>query len=105
MAYRDWTIEDWRHIIWTNESYIGLNGKGGRVWITRHAGEEFHEDCLVPQFENKNSVIIWGGIYRSNRGCVSLVIFWQKGNINAQTYFEHVIHPVLYFFWYEESQQ
>lgn len=108
MAHRDWTLEDWRHIIWTDESYIRLNGKGGRVWITRHVGEEFHEDCLVPKFQNKNSVMIWGGICGANGGCVTPVVVWQKqdwGNINAQTYCEHVIRPVLYPFWYEKSQQ
>lgn len=107
LAHENWTIEDWRRIIWTDESYIRLNGKGGRVWVTRHAKEEYHEDCLVPKFENKNSVMIWGGICGANGGTVSPVIVWKKqdwGNINSATYCEHVIRPVLYPYWYDESQ-
>ena len=64
----------------------------------QHAGEDFYEDYLVPKFENKNSVMIWHRICRSTGGCVSLIIVWQThdwGNINAQTYCEHVIYAVL----------
>jgi len=56
----------------------------------------------------KNSVMIWGGICGSNGGRVTPVVVWQKegwGNINSQTYCEHVIRPVLYPFWYDESQE
>lgn len=108
MHYQHWTIEDWRHVIWTDESYIRLNGKGGRVWVTRHSGEEYHEDCLVPKFDNKNSVMIWGGICGANGGTVSPVIVWEKnnwGNINSETYCDHVIRPVLYPYWYNQSQE
>ena len=108
LAHEHWTIEDWRRVIWTNESYIRLNGKGGRVWVTRHAQEEFHEDCLVPKFQNKNSVMIWGAICGASGGTTSPVVVWQKqdwGNINAQTYCEHVISPVLYPYWYDVSQE
>ena len=61
-------MEDWRNIIWTDESYIRLNGKGGQVWVTRQADEEYHEDCLVPRFYKKNSVMIWGGICGAGGG-------------------------------------
>ena len=108
LAHEDWKIEEWRRIVWTDELYIHLNGKGGKVWIIRHMEEEFHEDCLVLKFQNKNSVMIWGAICGGSQRTVSPVVIWQKkdwGNINSQTYCQHVMRPVLYPFWYKMSQE
>ena len=44
------------------------------MWIIHHARERFHEYCLDPKFQNKNSVMIWGGICGSNGGCVTPVV-------------------------------
>ena len=105
-AHQHWTVEDWRHVIWTDESYVRTTGLGGRVWVTRLSTEEYYEDCLVPKFEKKNSVMIWGAICGSNGGTKSPVVIWQRddwGNINAGTYIKHVVHPILYPYWYECS--
>ena len=48
--------------------------------------------------------MIWGVRSGSNGGTISPVVIWQRdgrGNINAWTYIEDVVRPVLYPYWYE----
>ena len=42
LEHKHWTIDDWSQLIWTDESYVCLNGRGGRVYITRTPYEEYH---------------------------------------------------------------
>ena len=36
LDHKDWTLEDWKRVIWTNETAIVLNHRRGgyRVWRT-----------------------------------------------------------------------
>ncbi|KAH0604922.1 uncharacterized protein H6S33_006590 [Morchella sextelata] len=58
LAHRHWTVQDWRRVIWTDESYIWLGGKRGRVYVTRAVEEVWLEDCLAPKFSKQDSVMI-----------------------------------------------
>jgi hypothetical protein len=103
-THRDWTISDWRHVIWTDECYVWLSGYTGRVYVTRAAGEELFDDCLVPTYAKRSSVMVWGGILGLNGKKV--LVLWERddwGTIRATTYIDHVLVPVIWPFWYWES--
>ncbi|KAF8464650.1 hypothetical protein BDZ91DRAFT_729538 [Kalaharituber pfeilii] len=90
MAHLDWTIEMWREVLWMDESYIQLNGRAGRVWVTQQSNEEYCEDCLVPKFDNnKRSVMVWGALCGAAGGSTSEVVVWQNkdwGNVTSESY-------------------
>src|SRR6185437_11415215 len=46
-AHRDWTIEDWKHVLWSDESSIQL-WSNSRVSVRRRDGESLRADCMVP---------------------------------------------------------
>ena len=60
--YADWTQADWHKVIWSDESTFNVGGlsSSGKVWVTRQAGEEDLEDCLVPKFPKLQTVVVWG---------------------------------------------
>lgn len=106
LAHRHWTVADWRRVIWTDESYIWLGGKRGKVYITRAAEEVWLEDCLVPKFSKQDSIMIWGGIL--GLGGKKAMVIWERedwGTITAKTYVDHVLVPVIWPMWYWESVQ
>ena len=78
MALRQ--VDDWRKVIWTDESYIWIGGLRGKVYVTRAAGEQYKNDCLLPTFKKEfpTSIMIWGGIC-GDRGQKVLVL-WNKGS-------------------------
>lgn len=103
-AHRHWTVDDWRRVVWTDESYIWLGGARGNVWITRRPGEDYLESCIAPTFKKQNSVMIWGGIIGGKK---APLVLWDRdnwGTISAVTYIENVLQPVLWPFWYWENQ-
>ena len=103
LAHRDWTSNDWRRVIWTDECYIWLSGTQNRTWVTRRPGEEFNDDCLVPKFPQKNSIMIWGGILGGKK---TPLVLWDRdnwGTITAQSYVTNVLIPTLQPFWEQEN--
>jgi hypothetical protein len=61
-AHLHWTEDDWKNVIWTDESSFetGKHSRLIRVW--RQAYERYSMDCLVPTFKSgRISVMVWGG--------------------------------------------
>jgi transposase len=56
---RSWTVEDWKKIIWSDESTFSQFRKSGwgRVW--REPQEEFHEDCIASTVKHSPSIMFW----------------------------------------------
>ena len=52
---KDFTLEDWKRVIWSNETKINHLGSDGRVWVYKDVGEESN-DRLV-----KSTVKFGGG--------------------------------------------
>ena len=97
-------MRQWRRVIWTDECYIWLGKRPGRVYITRRAGEEYLDDCLVPKFDKKDSVMVWGGIL--GEGGKKVLVIWERddwGTISASTYINNILIPTLQPFWWRES--
>lgn len=60
-AHKHWSIEDWKKVIWTDESVfeLGKNSRQIRVW--RRVHERYHSNCLAPSFKSgRTSVMVWG---------------------------------------------
>lgn len=81
--HRDWTYDQWRRIIWSDECSVEL-GKGKRnqwVWRLNHFTEKWKKKNIVPYTKGKGMSImiweaIWGGdyteIYQMSRDEASL---------------------------------
>ena len=60
-AYKDWTVEDWKRVVWSDETKINCLGSDGCKWVWKRPGEGL-SDRLVEgtvKFEG-GSVMIWG---------------------------------------------
>ena len=94
LEHRHWTVLDWMNIYWTDECYF-RTGANGKVYVTRTQDEEFEDDALVPAFQNKTSIMVWGGFQGSVK---SRLVVWQKddwGSIDAESYIDHILMSVV----------
>jgi transposase len=86
--HQDWTVEDWRKVIWCDESTfeIGKNSRQVRVWRT--VDEKYSDSCLAPSFKSgRSSLMIWGAICGS---CKSELAFMDRGRRTAVDYVDMV---------------
>ena len=96
---RQWTVEQWKQVLWSDESRFTLYRSDGRVWVWRLPGERLLPECIVPTVKfGGGGVMVWG--YLSWCGTGPLVAI--PGRLNAETYStildDHVL-PTLWQFY------
>ena len=55
-----WTLEQWKKILWSDESRVALDGPDGGAKIWRRKHEVMHPDCLSPTAQHTAGVMVWG---------------------------------------------
>ncbi|GFV68805.1 transposable element Tcb2 transposase [Trichonephila clavipes] len=56
-----WTVDDWKHIAWTDESRLQLNRADGRVRVWRQPDEPMEPICQKGTVQaGGGSVMVWG---------------------------------------------
>uniref|UniRef100_A0A3B5RET6 Tc1-like transposase DDE domain-containing protein n=1 Tax=Xiphophorus maculatus TaxID=8083 RepID=A0A3B5RET6_XIPMA len=71
--HKDWTLEEWKRVMWSDESRFTLFQSDGRIRVRREAGEVMHPSCLVPTVQAcGGSAMIWGCCSWSGQGSATL---------------------------------
>lgn len=59
--HREWTLEHWQNVLWTDESKFEVFGQRRRVFVRRSVQEKMLPECLVPTINHGGgSVLVWG---------------------------------------------
>ena len=68
-AHKDWTVEDWKRVIWSDETKINHLGSDGKKWVWKKPGEGL-TDRLVQGTVNfgGGSLMIWGCMFWEGPG-------------------------------------
>ena len=88
------TAQDWSRIIFTDECYVWVNDKCGRVFVTRQKDERSLDECLVPAFKQSNvRVMFWGGVAEGRKGPLIVMKYpgGKGGRMNSKCYQEQVL--------------
>ncbi|KAK3895855.1 hypothetical protein Pcinc_000469 [Petrolisthes cinctipes] len=90
--YSSWTLDDWRRVLWTDESTFCVSeSKGKKVWRVRDS------DPCNPKFTRKTvkhpaSLMVWGEF--SYGGSADLIIF-PKGQTVTKVVYLHLLENKL----------
>jgi hypothetical protein len=64
--HRHWTEEDWKKVLWTDESKFEVFGSQRRTFMRRRKNEKMLEECLTPSVKHGGgTVVAWvcfGGV-------------------------------------------
>lgn len=59
--YLYWTVEDWKRVIWSDETKINRMGSDGKKWAWKKRGEHLSERLVQPTVKHGGgSLMLWG---------------------------------------------
>ena len=81
--HRHWTEEDWKKVLWTDESKFEVFGSQRRTFVRRRTNEKMLEECLTPSVKHGGgNVMVWGCFGAGKVGDLYRV----KGILNKEGY-------------------
>lgn len=57
--HQSWTLNDWKKVLWSDESRFNLHANDGRRLVRRREGESLHPDCIERTSKHPTSVMVW----------------------------------------------
>lgn len=87
----NWTIDEWKNVVFSDESKFNLIGPDGNHPVRRQAGERYFSDCIQSTVKHSASVTVWGCI--TAKGVGRLIIL--EGYVNAEKYREIIDDGVI----------
>ena len=59
--HKNWSIDDWNRVLWTDESKFEVFGSKRRTFVRRRSNEKMLDACLTPSVKHGGgNVMIWG---------------------------------------------
>lgn len=79
----NWSRQQWRKVLWTDESRFTLDFHDGRIKVHRLPGERY-ADCCIREHDRYGggSVLIWAGIWHGGRTIAVRI----NGTVTGQSY-------------------
>jgi Transposase/DDE superfamily endonuclease len=91
--YKNWTVEDWKKVIWSDESSVWIGVNPRRQWVIRPRGERFNPKYVKKTFKSAQvKVMVWGCFTGTRLG--PLIVCDEEG-IGANEY-EDIIYDGLF---------
>jgi transposase len=61
IMHKDWTVEDWKRVVWSDETKINRLGSDGRKWVWKKAGEGLSDRLVQGTVKfGGGSLMVWG---------------------------------------------
>ena len=90
--YKDWTVEDWKRVCFSDETPFLLFQSYGRKIVWRRPGERFKKDCLEPTVKHGGGKIqVWGCFSYYGSG----PMYWVKDIMTGAKYREILKHHMV----------
>ena len=93
IKYKDWTIEDWKKVIWSDECSVWIGVNPRRQWVIRPPGERLNRQYVKKTFKNAQvKVMVWACFTGDRLGPL---VVCDEGGIGANEY-EDILYDGLF---------
>lgn len=59
--HRNWTLEQWKNVLWTDESKFEFLGTRRRIYVRRSSTEKMAPQCIMPTVKHGGDfIMVWG---------------------------------------------
>lgn len=85
LAHKDWTQDDWRRVIWSDETKINRFNSDGRQWVWVRSNEELqNHHCKLTVKHGGGGIMLWSAITYAGVGWICRI----SGNMDKTLYKE-----------------
>jgi hypothetical protein len=98
LSHQDWTMEDWKKVVWSDETKINRLGSDGRKWVWKKAGEALSNRLVegTKKFGG-GSVMVWGCMTWEGVGHACKIDGRMDGDLYVQILDEEVQGSIEYY--------
>jgi transposase len=84
--HENWTVEDWKRVLWSDETKINRIGSDGKVYVWKERGEPISDRTTTPTVKHGggNNLMVWGCMGWNGVGKLIEV----EGKMDAEQYCE-----------------
>lgn len=88
----DWTPDQWRSVLFTDECRVCLFGNDRRKRVYRRTGERYAECCITETVSfGGGSCMVWGGISTERKTELVFITCGAGGGLNSQRYIDNIL--------------
>ena len=55
----NWSVEDWKRVLWSDETKINRIGSDGKVYVWKQRGESISDRTTLPTVKHGGGIILW----------------------------------------------
>ena len=82
LKHQTWTVDDWKMVLFTDETKINKMGSDGKIWTWKRPNEQLKPKHVKQTVKHDASIMAWGCFSSSGVGDIAVV----DGIMNAQMY-------------------
>lgn len=60
LHHQNWSIEDWKAVIWSDETSVVLGHRRGGIRVWRTSQEAYHKQCIRRRWKGYSEFMFWG---------------------------------------------
>lgn len=80
--HENWTVDDWKQVVWTDETKINHMGSDGRDWVWKKKGEGLNDRLVKPTVKfGGGSTMVWGCMLWQGPGNIYHIDGTMDGNL------------------------
>ncbi|RYC77279.1 hypothetical protein BFJ63_vAg19847 [Fusarium oxysporum f. sp. narcissi] len=68
IAHKDWTLEDWKNVIWSDETSVVLLHRRGSYRVWRLPKERFLRSCIRERWKGSSEFMFWAAFSYDKKG-------------------------------------
>jgi hypothetical protein len=102
-AHLQWTEDDWKRVVWSDETKINRINSDGRVWVWKKKGEAFSDRMVIETKKfGGGSLMVWGCMTWDGPGFICKI----DGKMDAELYISILDEDLLYLgvLWPQSSR-
>lgn len=67
-AHKDWTLKDWKNVVWTDETSVSLGHRRGAVRLWRRSDEVYTNTVIRRRWKGFSDFMFWGSFTWDKKG-------------------------------------